>query len=939
MVAASKLNHDKARAKVRELVARFENLTAAERRAYNETATRNDFIDPLFEALGWDMHDNAEVAREVTVGQRKRVDYAFKVRGVSRFLLEAKSLGDRLEGHHVEQAINYAWNAGVDWVVLCHFSELKLFYASSQRAVRMRPLLELSADKFEEDFEKLWLLGKVATEKHELAQNAVGIERRKPVEELLFDDLGKWRRDLLGQIQNYHKNWSDKDAEEAIQRILNRIIFIRSVEDREIENRRLEPLLRQFERQSAKLPNALADLFREMDCVYNAGLFQSHFSEGYKGEALSLVQLVDGLIKGRDGTPYDFAAIGADVLGAIYEQYLTWVQIPDEQDRKKKQGVYYTPRFVVSYIVRNTLSRALESSYKQGGLEASRSLRVLDPACGSGSFLIAAFDSLDEWFAQNDPSLKDAAKRRQHILEENLFGVDLDPLAVEVTHLNLWLRAVDARELLPRIPNIREGNSLIDEDFDWQQEFPQVLAAGGFDVVVGNPPYVRQEKIVDFKDYAEANYLSFARRADLYVYFYERALSLLRTGGFLGFISSNKFFRAKYGLRLRNLLANRSEMQDIVDLAGSKVFKDVAVDPAIVVAQKCATQPSTYEFYFSEITDVGSSDFKNHEADFDIAVSDGFAEQNSRALTSSIWSFSSSEDVTIFEQMRSTGVELKDYLDTSTSMVRGIVTGKNEAFIIRKGLRDAIIRANPNSATLLLPILAGKDLHRYHVVFDDHFLIGIYTGWTQQQCGSDDPEEWMRANHHQIMEHLSRFIPAINGRKNQGQYWWESYPPKSRFDEYERPKLIYPEISPEGRFTLDEMGYFPRDTTHIIATRDLYLLGVLNSSLVLHYFKKNAAALGSTMRNAGLRWKKPYVERIPIVRAAASDPHRQTIERSVRAALEHGPRHAEAMKGSREHEELGRRLAALDAEIDEAVCSLYGLTDAQCARVLAADGA
>ena len=899
-------------------MARFENLTAAERRAYNETATRNDFIDPLFEALGWDMHDNAEVAREVTVGQRKRVDYAFRIRSVSRFLLEAKSLGEVLEDRHVQQALDYAWNASVDWVVLCNFSELKLFYASSQRAVRMRPFMELSAEKFEKDFERLWLLGKVATEKHELAQNAVGIERRKPVEELLFDDLGEWRRDLLGQMQTYHKNWSDKDIEEAIQRILNRIIFIRSVEDREIENRRLEPMLRQLEGQSAKLPNAMASLFRKMDGVYNAGLFQSHFSEGYKGEAQSLLQLVNGLIKGRDGTPYDFAAIGVDVLGTIYEQYLTLVQIPDERDRRKKLGIYYTPQFVVSFIVRNTINRALEVAYEHGGLETARFLRVLDPACGSGSFLIAAFDVLDEWFAQNDQSLKDNTKRRQHILKENIFGVDLDPLAVEVTHLNLWLRAVDAPELLPDIPNIREGNSLIDEDFDWQQEFPQVLAAGGFDVVVGNPPYVRQEKIVDFKDYAEANYLSFARRADLYVYFYERALGLLRTGGFLGFISSNKFFRAKYGLRLRNLLANRSEMQDIVDLAGSKVFKNVAVDPAIVVAQKCATQSSTYEFYFSEITDVGSSGYENPEADFDIAVSDGFAEQNSRALTSNIWSFSSSEDVTIFEQMRSTGVELKDYLDTSTSMVRGIVTGKNEAFIISKGLRNAIIRANPNSATLLFPLLAGKYLRRYHVVFDDHFLIGIYTGWTQQQCGSKDPEEWMRANHPQIMEHLSKFIPAINGRKNQGQYWWESYPPKSRFDEYERPKLIYPEISPEGRFTLDEMGYFPRDTTHIIATRDLYLLGVLNSSLVLHYFKKNAAALGSTMRNAGLRWKKPYVERILIVRADPNDPRRMIIERNVCEALELAPRHAAAMKGSREQEELSSRLVALDAEIDEA---------------------
>ncbi len=937
MVESTELNRDEAREKIRQLVARYEALTPAQRRAYNETPIRNDFIDPLFEALGWNIHDNAILAREDPVIHRKRVDYAFKIRNVTRFLLEAKPPRYSLDDiENIRQATDYAWNLGVDWVVLCNFDELRVFYASHfGRAERYRPVLVLKHNKYESQIEDLWLLSRPATESRELARQMRGLQRRQPVDAKLFEDLAKWRRDLLDAARHYNEDWTQEHCEEAVQRILNRLIFIRCVEDRGIENTHLVSLaheLRDNPRSNAALPQRLVDLFRKLDAVYNARLFARHFSEDYAGEAQPLVDMVKGLDHRGDGTTYDFSAIGVDVLGTIYEQYLTKAQA--ERERRKQQGIYYTPRFVVSYIVRNTLGRALEEAKERSGIGAARKLRVLDLACGSGSFLIAAFDILDEWLAENDESLSETDKRCQHILKENLFGVDLDSQAVEVTRLNLWLRAVHEDERLPDIPNIREGNSLIDEDFDWQQEFPQVLAAGGFDVVIGNPPYVRQEKIVKFKDYAEANYLSFARRADLYVYFYERALSLLRTGGFLGFISSNKFFRAKYGLRLRNLLANRSEMQDIVDLAGSKIFKDVAVDSAIVVAQKCATQPGTYEFYFSEITDVGSSDYENHEADFDIAVSDGFAEQNSRTLTSSMWSFSSSEEVTIFEQMRSTGVELKDYLDTSTSMVRGIVTGKNEAFIISKGLRNAIIRANPNSATLLLPLLAGKDLRRYHVVFDDHFLIGIYTGWTQQQCGSKDPEEWMRANHPQIMEHLSKFIPAINGRKNQGQYWWESYPPKSRFDEYERPKLIYPEISPEGRFTLDEMGYFPRDTTHIIAARDLYLLGVLNSSLVLQYFKKNAAALGSTKQNAGLRWKKPYVERIPVVRAEPSDPRRKTIEHCVREALELAPRHAGAMNGSREHEELGRRLAALDAAIDAAVCSLHGLTDAQKVRIL-----
>ncbi len=553
----AELSREKAREKVRDLVTKYDGLTPAQRRAYNETATRNDFIDPLFEALGWDMHDNAEVAREVTVGQRKRVDYAFRIRGVSRFLLEAKrprvSLDD---SESIRQATDYAWNHGVDWVILCNFEELRVFYASHfGRAERHRPVLVLTHSEYDSRFEDLWLLSRPATETGELAKQMRGLPRRQPVDTQLFEDLAEWRRDLLGAAQAYNEDWTREQSEEAVQRILNRLIFIRSVEDRGIEDPHLVSLAHELEdnpRFSAALPQRLVDLFRQLDEVYNARLFARHFSEDYVGEAQPLVDLVKGLDHRIDGTPYDFAAIGADVLGTIYEQYLTKVQA--ERERRKQQGIYYTPRFIVSYIVRNTLNRALEAANERGGLAATRQLRVLDLACGSGSFLIAAFDELDKWFAQHDESLRDTAKRRQHILRQNLFGVDLDPQAVEVTRLNLWLRAVDARERLPDIPNIREGNSLIDESFDWKREFPQVFEGDGFDVVVGNPPYVRQEKIVDFKDYAETNYLSFARRADLYVYFYERALSLLRTGGFLGFISSNKFFRAKYGLRLRNLL-------------------------------------------------------------------------------------------------------------------------------------------------------------------------------------------------------------------------------------------------------------------------------------------------------------------------------------------------------------------------------------------------
>ena len=928
-------NRDEARETVRQLVARNDAITPAQRRAYNETATRNDFIDPLFSALGWDMHDNAEVAREVTAGQRKRVDYAFKVNNVTRFLLEAKSLGDRLEDRHVQQAIDYAWNAGVDWVVLCNFSELRLYFASHfGRAERHRPVIQLECREYEGRFEELDLLSRAATKSHNLSRRVVGIPRRQPVDARLFEDLAKWRRDLLGAAQAYNEDWSHEQSEEAVQRILNRLIFIRSVEDREIEERHLLPLARELDEKPglrARFPRRLAALFRQLDDVYNARLFAQHFSEDYVGEPQPLENLVKGLNHRIDGTPYDFAAIGADVLGTIYEQYLTKVQA--ERERRKQQGIYYTPRFIVSYIVRNTLGRALEAVKEKSGVAAARQLRVLDPACGSGSFLIAAFDILDDWLAQNDDSLSDTAKRRQHILRENLFGVDLDPLAVEVTRLNLWLRAVDKRERLPDIPNIREGNSLVDEQFDWQREFPQVFEGGGFDVVIGNPPYVRQEALTaDFKRHAAQHYRVWSGRADLYVCFYERAHELLRPGGWFGFVSSNKFMRAAYGAKLRQYLLDETKLQEIIDFGELPVFKEAATFPVIAITQK-RQKPGDdrQEFVYAAIKYL---DFQ----DFDVVVSEQGTVLDERSLQGDGWALAPAEEMEIFLQMRAAGVPLKDYLGRQTKIYYGIKSACKEAFVISKAKRNAILRRNPQSDLLVKPLLTGEDIRKYNVIDEGRFLINIPKGWTRNHCGDQNPREWMLSQHPLLMEHLVQHEEQATRRVDKGEFWWELRA-CTYLDDFYKTKIIYPDISRENRFTLEAGTYFLNDNCFFIPTDDSYMLGLLNSSPVHFYAKRHLAVLGDADQGGRLRWKKQYVSRIPIAHTD-DDPRRQTIERNVREALKLAPRHAEAEREKLdERHDLARRLDTLDAEIDEAVCALYGLTDAQRARVLGAEGA
>ena len=619
------------------------------------------------------MQNNAEVTREEASG-RKRVDYAFKIKGVTRFLLEAKSLNAELaSSSNVKQAMNYAWNRGVNWVVLTNFHKLNLYY--NRELERGDPVFSLCYEEFLHHFDTLWLLSKSAVASHDLQKKYIGMKPRQPVDKQLYEDLAGWRRELLANLRGFHKVWTEQQREEATQLILNRLIFIRNVEDREIEDPKLLPLIRQLEGQESQLPAHLTALFRDLDAIYNAQLFAEHFCEDIEGSGKTLKDMLRGLNHRKDLTPYNFAAIGADVLGTIYEQYLTLAQ--SERERRRQQGIYYTPRFVVSYIVRNTVVKALEAARGRGGIAAARKVSVLDPACGSGSFLIAAFDVLDEWLRENDPSLCEASARKQHILRENLYGVDKDPQAVAVTRLNLWLRAVDQRARLPDIPNIRHGDSLIDEEFDWPQEFPKVFEAGGFDVVIGNPPYVRQESLdATFKEYARAKYRSYTGRADLYVCFYERAHELLRPGGYFGFVSSNKFMRAAYGKGLREYLLEVANLEEIIDFGRLPVFEGVAAYPSIVITQKAESHPQKQEFIYAPVNELP-------EDDLDEAVNQQHSILDERSLQGDSWTLAPMEEMGIFLKMQDSGVHLSEYLG-KTKIRRGLTIGLNEAFIIEQ---------------------------------------------------------------------------------------------------------------------------------------------------------------------------------------------------------------------------------------------------------------
>jgi type I restriction-modification system DNA methylase subunit len=402
---------------------------------------------------------------------------------------------------------------------------------------------------------------------------------------------------------------SEDDLDESIQRILDRLIFIRNCEDRELEAKSLISSFREWEsRGKGQLIKSLREVFAYFDEQYNSRIFANHLCDNLDIDNEVLHEIIEGLYFPKDkSVSYDFSAIEADVLGNIYEQYLGHLLKKSEKRAKliennahrKEQGIYYTPTYIVDYIVRNTLGELL----KNKKIDPDQ-IRVLDPACGSGSFLIKAFDLLNEHYAKNDKNYSQARfdfknggsfTTKARILENSIFGIDLDKQAVEIAQLNLLLKIAERGQKLPLLQeNIKCGNSLIDDPaiagdkaFKWEQEFKEIMQEGGFDIVIGNPPYERSLHLECEKGYYSKNFISAYGAYDILILFVEKAIKLLKERGYLGMIVSNKFLVSDYGKKLREFLLLNCRIIKVVDLMDAKrVFPDALVSTVIVIAEK-----------------------------------------------------------------------------------------------------------------------------------------------------------------------------------------------------------------------------------------------------------------------------------------------------------------------------------------------------------------
>lgn len=591
------MTKEQAKLAIQKLVDKYEEvLKSGKAKSYTEEDTKKGFIVPFFAALGWEMEDRNEVTSEEHISG-DRVDYGFYVNSRAKFYLEAKRLkADLNDPKYARQAIKYSWNKGVTWAALSDFESVKVFNADFQsEELAHSKFFDISYDKYIEDFDRLWLLSKESFENGDIDKKAEEwgkALKRVSVTDALYKDLTESRKLLTDSLKRWNEKISEDLLDEGVQKLLNRLVFIRVLEDREIEPQILKTIVREwesghYEKERPPLYLSLVKKFRELDAQYNSNLFGEHPFETWEEHDNYTKKVID-ILYGKSGYyEYDFKIMPADILGAVYENYLGYKleqlkkgnKAGQDSKKRKEHGIYYTPEFVVDYIIKNALKPVLE---RCGTIDDLMKIKVLDPACGSGSFLIKAVDAIYQRHYELGERNSRTYKKLQ-IITQNIYGVDLDQQAVEIARLNLLINAVEEKVILPSLAkNIRQKNSLT---LNWQEEFADVFKQGGFDVIIGNPPYIKEDVNKSaFDGLHDSPY--YQGKMDLWTMFACISIDLLKRSGLMSFIAPNSWLGNAGASIFRDKILKDGELKTFVDFGDYKVFEQAGIQTMIYVFKK-----------------------------------------------------------------------------------------------------------------------------------------------------------------------------------------------------------------------------------------------------------------------------------------------------------------------------------------------------------------
>lgn len=948
------MTREEAKSIINTLVERFaEHRKEYHLPDYNEQKARQDFINPFFKALGWDIDNEkgaSEAYREVIYedkvfvrGKAKAPDYGFRLSGSGKkrlFFVEAKkpSVSIKTNKESAYQLKRYGSSAQAYVSILTNFEDFIVYDCSRvpklNDSASVSRLKHIHFEDYIKEFDFIY-----DTFSHEavtkgrfdkFVQSDINKKGNQALDKEFVQSLDNWRRYLATSISLNNRKLNDEEINFAVQQTIDRLIFLRFCEDRAVEP------YGQLQKATSKGESYknLFDLFKQADDKYNSGLFdfeKDQITPKLKVDNKVIKSVIEELYYPL--CRYEFSVMPVEVLGNAYEQFLgkviritpaRSVRIEEKPEVRKAGGVYYTPQYIVEYIVKNTVGKLVDGKTPT----QIEKIKIVDPACGSGSFLLGAFDYLLQyhinWYHEKGYATKKGkdnpftpqgiltTHEKKRILTNNIFGVDLDTNAVEVTKLSLLLKCMEGEteasikqqislfheRVLPDLDNnIKSGNSLIDTDiydnefdlgyeqkikpFSWKKGFPEVFKQGGFDVVIGNPPYVtiggkedtlfKKEEI----NYLLSHYVSNEYKPNLYAFFYERGLKLLNDDGLISYIVPRTLIDNIYYKTLREYFVKNSKIISLIKL-NYEVFDD-------------ATTGGTSICIFSKTNQIN----KNVEC-FEINEKEEFSKKTPIIINqkniligeNKSFSFAKPEIQKIISKLTSENPKL-DYF---CSVNNGVNTGNAANILLSEKAENKNYRK----------ILEGKDINRYKTQWK-----GLWINY--------DPS-------------LKSRIKLKDLKTKQNKIDFALRDPKI----FESNKIIIRQTSDKIIATLDTNKFISRHSTHCILNEYqpinlFFLLGILNSKLTDFVYNALIPEKGKAFAEV----KAINVKQLPIKNIDFKNSSQKKNHDEIAKYVETLLRLNEELKDIKlqtKIEQINQHIQHIEEKINQLVYHLYELT-------------
>lgn len=920
-----------------ELVNTFENsFKIFKNSKYNETQLRNDFINSFLMTFGWDVDNEAgknqflrdviqeesiEVENEIS---KKNPDYTLRVQGLRKLFVEAKKpyVDIAKSPKAAFQVRRYGWNANFGISILTNFEKLIIYDCRYKPDIkedeRVARIYLFKFSEYIEKYDKIYDLISFESASSGRLDDLFSVYERvgQTFDDYFLEQIENWRERLAVSAVQRNEQLGSDEINFLIQRLLNRIVFLRICEDRTIE--KYETL------KNIKSYNKLKTLFQQSDKRYNSGLFdfiEDNLSLDIEIDSEVLIEIFNELYYPL--SPYDFSVVDSAILSQIYEKFLgshmvlddgRQLSIVSEPEVVASNGVIPTPKIIVEQIVKETLT----SLVQEKNSNQLAQLKIADICCGSGTFLISVYDfllkSTIEKFLEEGVSnaeliykLPDntyglTLKAKRNVIEQSIFGVDINPYATEVTEYSLLLKLLEGEngasiehfivqyetKVLPSLQNnIKCGNSLVDDKFyefmpeeieddkvlfrvkpfNWETEFPFLNDTNGFDAIVGNPPYVRIQKLVKFFPeeikYYQSNLSGFEvakkETIDKYYVFIQRAIALLNPTGFLGYIVPHKFFIIKGGKALRKFISETCSLSKIIHFGVSQVFPDRSTYTAILILQR----EDKEQFQFKRVKKI-TPDLLAVDQGYNVFIQADFKDEP--------WVFLSKKTEAVFNKLNS---EQTQPLKLLAEICVGLQTSKDKIYIFtpeEETENTFVFRSNEVKKEvekeICLPCIYDLSFGLFDTINPNAQLIFPYN--VEEGKAKTFNEEFFSQNYPLCWAYLNEYITQLKKRSINGKdpKWYQFGRSQSITRFHNSPKLIWHVLSTKPTYVLDKLniqytGGGNGPYYSLINNSDysiLYLMGILSHPL----FENMVKAGASEFRGAYYSHGKQFIENLPI---------------------------------------------------------------------------